>query len=46
MEGLKGLEQLKRFYLHKQLKREKKIKDYTLDLEQLLLKQERGRDDI
>ena len=32
-EGLKGLEQLNRFYLHKQLKREKGIKDYTLDID-------------
>ena len=31
-EGLKGLEQLNRFYLHKQLKKEK-IKDYTLDID-------------
>ena len=31
-EGLKGLEQLDRFYLHKQLKKEK-IKDYTLDID-------------
>ena len=32
-EGLKGLEQLNRFYLHKQLKKEKEIRDYTLDLD-------------
>ena len=32
-EGLKGLEQLNRFYLHKQLKRQKGIKDYTLDID-------------
>ncbi|CAD7772396.1 MAG: hypothetical protein KCCBMMGE_00007 [Candidatus Methanoperedenaceae archaeon GB37] len=32
-EGLKGLEQLNRFYLHKQLKKEKEIRDYTLDID-------------
>ena len=32
-EGLKGLEQLNRFYLYKQLKKEKEIRDYTLDLD-------------
>ncbi len=31
-EGLKGLEQLNRFYLHKQLKKEE-IKKYTLDID-------------
>jgi len=30
--GLKALEQFNRFYLHNQLKREKEIKDYTLDI--------------
>jgi len=31
--GLKALEQFNRFYLHNQLKREKEIKDYTLDID-------------
>ena len=45
-EGLKGLEQLNRFYLHKQLKKEK-IKDYTLDIDATaILAEKRSRDDI
>ena len=31
--GLKDLEQFNKFYLHNQLKREKEIKDYTLDID-------------
>jgi len=31
--GLKGLEELNKFYLHKELKKEKKIKNYTLDID-------------
>jgi len=30
-EELEGLEQLNRFYLHKQLRRKREIKDYSLD---------------
>jgi len=31
--GLKALEQFNKFYLHNQLKREKEIKNYTLDID-------------